>query len=81
MFGGKDYSKIMGIFTSVSVMGYAFGSPVLNLIYDLSGSYRKALFCLGVMMFFIMISMQMLIGKAEKEKQNYEMVDLMIVIK
>ena len=72
MFGRKDYSRIMGIFASVSVTGYAFGSPILNLIYDLSGSYRKALFCLGVMMFLITITMQILIGKAEKKKCSYK---------
>jgi miniconductance mechanosensitive channel len=50
LFGSKDYAKMIGIFVSVNTAGYAAGSPILNVCYDLFGSYAPALIIVGIVM-------------------------------
>ena len=50
MFGNIDSAHILGILVSVSTAGYAVGTPVVNLFYDLQGSYQTVLLIMaGVM--------------------------------
>lgn len=51
LFGSVSYEKMLGIFSAVNYIGYAVGSPVINLTYDVFGSYKYALWvCAGVML-------------------------------
>lgn len=51
LFGSISYEKMLGIFSAVNYIGYAVGSPVINLTYDVFGSYKYALWvCAGIML-------------------------------
>ena len=51
LFGSVSYEKMLGIFSAVNYIGYAVGSPVINLTYDVFGSYKYALWvCAGIML-------------------------------
>ena len=71
LFGERSYEKILGIFVSINVTGYAVGGPVVNLFHDiptLGSSYRPILFvCCGIMV-AITILMQYVTAKMDKIK-------------
>ena len=61
LFGQKAYHKVLGIFVSANVAGYAVGDPVLNTFYDVLGNYRLAFTCSCVLMLLVLLVMQRLI--------------------
>ena len=71
LFGQKTYHKVLGLFVSVNVAGYATGAPVLNLCHDLLGDYRLAFAGSCIVMALTLVVMQRLITytrrKAEEE--------------
>ena len=66
MFGEKDFSKMVGIFVSVNTAGYAFGTPVANLIFDACGTYKPMLLLTALMMLLIAVSFWFIINTAGK---------------
>ena len=50
LFGKKSYPKILGLLVSVNTAGYAVGSPLMNLCYDIFGSYAPALYLVAGIM-------------------------------
>ena len=70
--GKKAYAKVLGIFVSVNTMGYALGAPLMNLCYDLSGSYAPILFVSGVLMTAVLVLLQYVISAAHKEQTKCE---------
>lgn len=70
LFGRKDFPKILGIFVSINVTGYAVGAPILNLCYDFIGSYAPALYVFAALMLGNFIMMQILIGKEHKRNAD-----------
>lgn len=48
IFGAKNYSEIYGFISAFTMAGGAIGSPIVGLIYDISGSYKPALVILAV---------------------------------
>ena len=66
LYGQKDYSKLMGIFVSVNTMGYFFGSPAINLVYDKLGTYVPAFYGGIAVMLVSAIGMQLVITAAHK---------------
>ena len=69
LFGQRSYAKILGIFVSVNTAGYAVGSPLMNLCYDVFDSYVPALILVGCIMLGVMILVQFVISSANKEKK------------
>ena len=66
LFGEHSYEKVLGIFVSVNVTGYALGTPTVNLCFDMVGTYKPILFvCAGIML-AVTIVMQYVISKAHK---------------
>ncbi len=66
LFGEHSYEKVLGIFVSVNVMGYALGTPSVNLCFDTVGTYKPILFvCAGIML-CVTVVMQFVITKAHK---------------
>lgn len=49
IFGNKAPASIMGIMIAVMNAGVAFGTPILNAAYDLTGSYSKMFVLFGVL--------------------------------
>lgn len=39
IFGNKDYGVLVGIFSAVLTLAGALGTPLVNLVFDLSGTY------------------------------------------
>lgn len=70
LFGQKSYAKILGLIVSANVAGYAVGSPVMNLCYDIFNSYVPALYLVGGIMIGVLILLQFVISSAHKEKNK-----------
>ena len=66
LFGHHSYSKIMGIFVSVNTFGYATGAPIMNLMYDLTGTYRPTMLVMAGTLAVVGITMQFVITAARK---------------
>ena len=64
LFGQKSFNRILGIFVSVNTAGFALGSPVMNIIYDLLGSYVIAFAVCGGLMIVVAVVMQFVIHRA-----------------
>jgi MFS family permease len=66
LFGEHSYEKVLGIFVSVNVMGYALGTPSVNLCFDLVGTYKPILFVCSAIMLSVTVVMQLVVSKAHK---------------
>ena len=66
LFGYHSYSQIMGLVVSVNTLGYATGAPIMNLMYDLTGTYRPTLLVMVGLMVVVAITMQFVITAAHK---------------
>ena len=69
LFGNKDFSKFLGILTAMCYMGFATGSPVINLVYDLVGTYLPAILVSAGVMVFVLIAFQFTITSAHKDRE------------
>lgn len=49
LFGSVSYDKMLGIFSAINYTGFALGAPIVNLSYDMIGSYKYALIICGVL--------------------------------
>jgi len=72
LFGNHSYAKVLGIFVSVNVAGYAIGAPAFNLCYDIFGSYVPALILVGCVMAAVLVLLQFVISAAHKEQKKIE---------
>ncbi|MBE6883897.1 MAG: MFS transporter [Ruminococcaceae bacterium] len=68
LFGETDYSKLLGIVLSINTSGYALGAPLLNLIYDISGTYQYALFFLAALFILIACVFMLVLHMAKKQR-------------
>ena len=66
LFGERSYEKILGIFVSVNVTGYALGAPIVNLCFDKIGTYKPILIVCAAIMLTVTVVMQFVISKAHK---------------
>ena len=58
--------------TSVTTMGQALGTPLMNLSYDFSGSYNVSFAFSTVISFLIVIVMNWAISKSAHEKEELQ---------
>ena len=70
LFGRKAYAHMMGLLVSCNTLGYAVGGPVINLAYDLTGSYVPVMLALGGIMIAVSIAMQYCISYAHKIRES-----------
>lgn len=70
LFGDKSFNKILGIFLSINQIGYALGAPLLNLCFDLTGSYKIALILCALVMLAVVVLLQIIISSAHKMKKQ-----------
>ena len=70
LFGEKAYSKMIGLFSAASTAGYACGSPVANLCYDLTGSYKISFIISACLMVLTVILMNVVISVSNKTKKK-----------
>lgn len=69
LFGDKSYDKILGIFVSINVTGYAVGAPLMNWTYDLLGSYQVSFWVSAVLMVLVGIALQFVLSAAKRERE------------
>ena len=72
LFGRKDFAKVLGIFVSANVTGYALGAPILNLCYDKIGTYAPALYVFAALMLGNLIMTQTVVKRAHRAKAAQE---------
>jgi MFS family permease len=51
LFGKKDYAHVLGYLSAATTLGCAVGAPVVNIFYDLQGTYKWVVLILAVMTF------------------------------
>ena len=68
LFGNADYDKILGFLIAANYSGYAVGAPVVNLCFDIFGTYKPVLIVLAAVMLISMIAFQFIITVAAKDK-------------
>ncbi len=68
LFGQRGFNKVLGIFVSLNQVGYALGAPLMNLAYDLLGTYNLGLIISAVLMVITIILLQIVISSANKLK-------------
>lgn len=64
LFGQRAFDKMLGIFVSANVIGYALGAPAINMCYDLWGSYRIGFIICSIVMLGTVIALQFVIKSA-----------------
>lgn len=72
LFGQHSYAKLLGMFVSVNTAGYAFGTPIANLVYDKFGTYTPILIVLAAIMFVITVAFQVIAKKAQDMRKLIE---------
>ena len=70
LFGEASYEKILGFFVSVNVLGYAFGVPIVNLCYDIIGTYTPILIVSSVIMLAVTIVMQYVVTTSSRQRRK-----------
>ena len=70
LFGKKSYAKILGLFVSINVVGFAAGAPIMNLCYDMCHSYVPALVAVGCIMSALLILLQFVITYAHRDQKK-----------
>ncbi|MBQ4516294.1 MAG: MFS transporter [Clostridia bacterium] len=69
LFGETSYNKVMGMFVSINTAGYAIGGPLINLGYDLFGTYIPMFYLTSGIMLAVLIGLQFVITAAHKEQK------------
>ncbi len=69
MFGDASFNKVLGIVTAVNYAGFAVCSPLINLCYDIFGTYVPVLYAFSVMMIVVAVVFQFAITAAHWERQ------------
>ena len=72
LFGNKNFSNVVGIFSAVNYAGFALGAPFGNLIYDIFGDYNYAFIVFAILMIFVTISMQFVVKSARRDRKLIE---------
>lgn len=70
LFGEKDFAKMVGIFVSLNTAGYAVGTPLVNLIFDLTNSYLPMLYIVSPLILCLMVGFVLIIRSAKKVQQS-----------
>ena len=72
LFGNKDYEKFVGFFYSASTAGFAIGSPLGNLCYDILGNYNLSFVIFSVAILFSATAMQFVLKSAHRDRKIIE---------
>lgn len=72
LFGSVAFDKMLGIFSAINYVGYALGAPVANLSYDISGSYKHALFISSVLMLLGCVAFRFVLKEVAQTKKQLQ---------
>ena len=70
LFGEKEFAKMLGIFVSLNVAGYALGTPICNLVFERFGTYAPVLIFFGILMAVIAVVFQFIMNGATREQRR-----------
>ena len=70
LFGHKSYEQILGLFVSVCTAGFAVGTPLMNLVYDIMGTYKPVLLIFAGLMVVVMMVFMLVINASYKLKRK-----------
>lgn len=68
LFGVCDEASILGVLVSVSTVGYAVGTPLVNVFYDLQGTYYTVLMLMAAVMAVLSAAIMLAIRSARKQR-------------
>lgn len=74
MFGDASFNKVLGIVTAANSAGFAVCSPLVNLCYDITGTYVPVLYAFAGMMVLVAIIFQIAITSAHKHRKQLQLV-------
>lgn len=69
LFGQKSYNQMIGIFAALNSIGYAIGSPMANITYDIFGTYKPMFIVCCIIMIAVVIIFQISVTMAYKKKK------------
>lgn len=72
LFGDASFNKVLGIVTAVNYAGYAVSSPLINLCYDVVGTYAPILYAFSIMMVVVAVIFQYAVTASHKERKALE---------
>lgn len=72
LFGDASFNKVLGIVTAVNYAGFALCSPLVNLCYDVFGTYVPVLYGFAIMMVVVAVVFQFAITSAHKARKSLE---------
>ena len=70
LFGNKSFDKILGIVAAVNTAGYAVGAPLMNMCYDVFGTYVPSIWISVGIMAAATVIYQFVITAAGKERKR-----------
>ncbi len=70
LFGNKSFDKLLGILIAMNYAGYALGAPIVNLSYDVWGTYKPVLYTMAIITVVMLLVFQLVINSANKKKQE-----------
>ena len=70
LFGNKSFDKLLGIVSALNTAGYAVGAPLMNLCYDICGTYAPLIWASAGVMAIVTLMYQWVITAANKERQR-----------
>lgn len=68
LFGRKSYSTILGWMLAINTLGYATGGPIMNAVYDKTGTYTGILLITAFVMVLVTVLMQIVITLAHRKR-------------
>lgn len=71
-FGNKDFDKFVSIFVSASYAGFAIGSPLGNVCYDIFGDYIISFYIFGILLIVVTVLMQYVLLAARRDRKIIE---------
>ncbi len=76
IFGDIDYGKMLGVFTSVNVCGYAVGPLAANACFDMVGTYQPVFLAYAVIMTLVTVAFLFVHKQAKKTRQDVEAMEI-----
>lgn len=70
LFGAASYDKLLGILSAMNYAGYALSAPLVNLCYDITGSYTPILLLFSFLMIPTAVVFQFALRASDKEKEG-----------
>lgn len=68
LFGDASADKILGMFLALNYAGYALGEPLINLCYDVTGSYIPVFAICTLLMLALTVLFQFVLKLSQKNK-------------